>query len=58
LNSTHLMTTLSFQRAIPGGQLGAGAAISTVMIPMLLLALLLSYFGLQQRKWQHASQGE
>jgi len=27
LNATHLMATLSFQRAIPGGSLGEGAAI-------------------------------
>jgi multiple sugar transport system permease protein len=28
LNATHLMATLSFQRAIPGGALGEGAAIA------------------------------
>ncbi len=33
LNATHLMATLSFQRAIPGGQLGEGAAIAVAMIP-------------------------
>ncbi|MFG1301528.1 sugar ABC transporter permease [Xanthobacter sp. V3C-3] len=52
LNSTHLMATLSFQRAIPGGQLGEGAAIAVAMIPFLLAAILFSYFGLQRRKWQ------
>src|SRR5207248_6229022 len=31
LNATHLMATLSFQRAIPGGNLGEGAAIATAM---------------------------
>ena len=55
VNSTHLMATLAFQRAIPGGQLGEGAAIATAMIPFLIAATLSSYFGLQRRKWQ---QGE
>ena len=27
-NATHLMATLAFQRGIPGGQLGEGAAIA------------------------------
>jgi len=52
LNTTHLMATLAFQRAIPGGDLGQGAAISTAMIPFLIGATLLSYYGLQRRKWQ------
>ena len=52
LNATHLMATLSVQRAIPGGQLGEGAAIAVAMIPFLLGAILFSYFGLQRRKWQ------
>ena len=52
VNATHLMATLSFQRAIPGGHLGEGAAIAIAMIPFLLAAILFSYFGLQRRKWQ------
>ena len=52
INATHLMATLSFQRAIPGGALGEGAAIATSMIPFLLAAILFSYFGLQRRRWQ------
>ncbi len=52
LNSTHLMATLSFQRAISGGALGEGAAISIAMVPFLLAAILFSYFGLQRRAWQ------
>jgi len=52
LNATHLMATLSFQRAIPGGSLGEGAAVATSMVPFLLAAILFSYFGLQRRKWQ------
>ena len=52
VNATHLMATLSFQRAIPGGHLGEGAAIAVAMIPFLLGAILFSYFGLQRRRWQ------
>jgi multiple sugar transport system permease protein len=52
LNSTHLMATLSFQRAISGGALGEGAAIATAMVPFLLAAILVSYYGLQRRAWQ------
>ncbi|MBM3557053.1 MAG: sugar ABC transporter permease [Alphaproteobacteria bacterium] len=54
-NATHLMATLAFQRAIPGGQLGEGAAIAVAMIPFLVLATVVCYFGLARRKWQ---QGE
>jgi multiple sugar transport system permease protein len=52
VNATHLMATLSFQRAIPGGQLGEGAAIAVAMVPFLLAAILFSFFGLQRRRWQ------
>ena len=52
LNATHLMATLSFQRAISGGSLGEGAAIATAMVPFLRAVILLSYFGLQRRAWQ------
>jgi len=52
LNATHLMATLSFQRAISGGALGEGAALATAMVPFLMAAILFSYFGLQRRKWQ------
>ena len=55
LNATHLMATLSFQRAIPGGSLGEGAAIATAMVPFLLAAILFSYFGLQRRAWQQGA---
>ena len=55
VNSTHLMATLAFQRGIPGGQLGEGAAIAVSMIPFLVFATLFSYFALARRKWQ---QGE
>jgi multiple sugar transport system permease protein len=52
LNSTHLMATLAFQRAIPGGALGEGAALATLMVPFLLAAIMFSWFGLQRRAWQ------
>src|SRR6478609_9131113 len=52
-NATHLMATLGYQRAIGGGYLGEGSAIATAMIPFLLAAILISWFGLQRRKWQH-----
>jgi multiple sugar transport system permease protein len=55
LNATHLMATLSFQRAISGGSLGEGAALATMMIPFLLAAILFSYFGLQRRSWQQGA---
>ena len=55
VNSTHLMATLAFQRGIPGGKLGEGAAIAVSMIPFLVFATLFSYFALARRKWQ---QGE
>ena len=55
VNATHLLATLAFQRGIPGGQLGEGAAIAVAMIPFLIFATLFSYFALARRKWQ---QGE
>ena len=55
LNATHLMATLSFQRAIPGGALGEGAAVATAMVPFLLGAIMFSYFGLQRRAWQQGA---
>lgn len=58
VNATHLMATLSFQRAIPGGQMGEGAAISTAMIPFLLAAVLFTYFGMHRRKWQQGARDD
>ena len=55
VNATHLMATLSFQRAIPGGQLAEGAAIAMAMVPFLIAAILISFFGLQRRAWQQGS---
>src|SRR3981189_1945163 len=58
VNATQLMATLSYQRAILGGHLGEGAAISSAMIPFLLAAILISWFGLQRRKWQHGESND
>jgi multiple sugar transport system permease protein len=58
MNATHLMATLAFQRAIPGGQLGEGAAIAVAMIPFLVVATLISYYGLQRRKWQQGGRDD
>lgn len=55
VNATHLMATLSYQWGILGGKLGEGAAVATAMVPFLLACILISWFGLQRRKWQ---QGE
>ena len=55
LNATHLMATLAFQRAVPGGALGEGAALATLMVPFLLAAIMFSYFGLQRRAWQQGA---
>lgn len=58
VNSTHLMATLAYQRAIPGGQLGEGAAIAVAMIPFLVVATLFSYFALANRKWQQGGRDD
>ena len=58
VNATHLMATLSYQRGIIAGQLGEGAAIATAMIPFLLGAIMISWFGLQRRKWQQGSDND
>jgi multiple sugar transport system permease protein len=57
-NSTHLMATLAFQRAIPGSQLGEGAAIAVAMIPFLLVATLVCFFGVGRRKWQQGNDND
>jgi multiple sugar transport system permease protein len=41
-NATHIYGTLSYQRAIPGGHLGEGAAISVFIFPVLLVAVLIT----------------
>jgi multiple sugar transport system permease protein len=58
VNATHLMATLSYQRGILSGRLGEGAAIATAMIPFLLAAIGISWFGMQRRKWQQGSSND
>jgi multiple sugar transport system permease protein len=58
VNSTHLMATLAYQRGIPGGQLGEGAAIAVAMIPFLVAATVFSYFALANRKWQQGGRDD
>jgi multiple sugar transport system permease protein len=58
INATHLMATLAFQRGIPAGQLGEGAAIAVAMIPFLVFATLFSYFALGHRKWQQGADND
>ena len=58
VNATHLMATLGYQRAILAGNLGEGAAISTAMVPFLLGAIMVSWFGLQRRKWQQGGRDD
>jgi multiple sugar transport system permease protein len=57
-NSTHLMATLAYQRAILGAQLGQGAAIAIAMIPFLVVATLACVFGVGRRKWQQGSDND
>ncbi len=56
--ATELMATMSYNTAILGGRIGEGAAISSAMIPFLLGAIMISWFGLQRRKWQQGSDNE
>jgi multiple sugar transport system permease protein len=58
VNSTHLMATLAYQRGIPGGQLGEGAAIAVAMIPFLIAATVFSYYALAHRKWQQGGRDD
>ena len=51
--ATELMATMSYNTAILGSRIGEGAAVSTAMVPFLLAAIMVSWFGLQRRKWQH-----
>ena len=57
-DTTQLMATLAFQRGIPGGQLGEGAAIAVAMIPFLVASTMFSYFALSRRKWQQGEANE
>ena len=56
--ATELMATMSYNTAILGGRVGEGAAIATAMIPFLLGAIMVSWFGLQRRKWQQGGRDD
>jgi multiple sugar transport system permease protein len=56
--ATELMATMSYNTAILGGRIGEGAAVSTAMIPFLLAAIMMSWFGLQSRKWQQGGDND
>ena len=56
--ATELMATMSYNTAILGGRIGEGSAISTAMVPFLLAAIMVSWFGLQRRKWQAGDHNE
>src|SRR5262249_14316878 len=57
-NATHLRRPSGYRRPLGGGYLGGGPAIPTAMIPFLLAAILISWFGLQRRKWQHGESND
>ena len=42
-------------RRLSNGQWGWRAALAVAMVPFLLAAILISYFGLQRRTWQQGS---
>ena len=56
--ATELMATMSYNTAILGSRIGEGAAVSTAMVPFLLAAIMVSWFGLQRRKWQQGDGNE
>lgn len=47
-NATHLFGTLAYQRAVQGGFIGEGAAISTFVLPVLLAAVVISFHYLRR----------
>lgn len=57
-NTTQIMATLAYQTAIPGAQLGQGAAIAISMIPFLIALTMINYVGLARRKWQQGGANE
>jgi multiple sugar transport system permease protein len=56
--ATELMATMSYNTAILGSRIGEGSAVSTAMVPFLLAAIMVSWFGLQRRKWQQGEDRE
>ena len=47
-NATHLFGTLAYQRAIQGGFIGEGAAISGFVLPVLLVCVIVSFYYLRR----------
>ncbi|MGH2375219.1 MAG: carbohydrate ABC transporter permease [bacterium] len=47
-NATHLFGTLAYQRAIQGGFIGEGAAISGFVLPVLLACVIVSFYYLRR----------
>ena len=56
--ATELMATMSYNTAILGSRIGEGSAVSSAMIPFLLAAIMVSWFGLQKRKWQQGQDND
>ena len=56
--ATELMATMSYNTAILGSRIGEGSAVSTAMVPFLLAAIMVSWFGLQKRKWQQGQDND
>ena len=46
--ATHIFGTLSFQRAMQGGQFGEGAAISNFMLPILVACVFIAFVFLRR----------
>ncbi len=47
-NATHLFGTLAYQRAVQGGFIGEGAAISGFVLPVLLVCVIVSFYYLRR----------
>lgn len=47
-NATHLFGTLAYQRAIQGGFIGEGAAVSGFILPVLLACVIVSFYYLRR----------
>ncbi len=47
-NATHLFGTLAYQRAVQGGFIGEGSAISGFILPVLVLAVIVSFHYLRR----------
>src|SRR5262249_2563800 len=57
-NAPDVMGAPAYQHRMGRGCLGGAAATPPAMIPFLLAAILISWFGLQRRKWQHGESND